>query len=128
MAGSASSRSCRLDSVESACLRGISIAMLMLSACAPIPLGPGVLALPGSDKPLEQFQTDDAQCQQYASASAGAGGQADASTYDAQRRYDFAYIQCMYSKGHKVPVSGGYTNAPSGQIPPPAQAAPPPPQ
>ena len=25
-----------------------------------------------------------------------------------QRRYDNAYIQCMYAKGHKVPVSGRF--------------------
>lgn len=32
--------------------------------------------------------------------------QANASSYGAQRRYDNAYIQCMYAKGHRVPVSG----------------------
>ncbi|MDR3411020.1 MAG: glycine zipper family protein [Formivibrio sp.] len=31
---------------------------------------------------------------------------ANASSYGAQRRYDNAYIQCMYAKGHRVPVSG----------------------
>ena len=28
------------------------------------------------------------------------------SNYGTQRNYDNAYIQCMYSKGHQVPVSG----------------------
>lgn len=36
-------------------------------------------------------------------AGAGAGQQ---SAYGAQRRYDNAYVQCMYAKGHRVPVSG----------------------
>jgi len=31
---------------------------------------------------------------------------ANASAYGTQRRYDNAYIQCMYAKGHRVPVSG----------------------
>lgn len=33
-------------------------------------------------------------------------GTATASGYESQRRYDFSYIQCMYAKGHRVPVFG----------------------
>lgn len=33
-------------------------------------------------------------------------GTAQDSAYILQRRYDFGYIQCMYARGHKVPVSG----------------------
>jgi hypothetical protein len=33
----------------------------------------------------------------------------DQSGYAAQRRYDNGYIQCMYAKGHRVPVSAGMT-------------------
>jgi hypothetical protein len=36
---------------------------------------------------------------------AGAGAARNSQT-DAQRRYDHAYQQCMYAKGHKVPVEG----------------------
>jgi hypothetical protein len=53
-------------------------------------------------------------------------GAAQGSAYDAQHRYDSAYIQCMYAKGHKVPVSGRFTSsspAPRSYYPPP----PPPP-
>jgi outer membrane lipoprotein SlyB len=39
-----------------------------------------------------------------AGALAGLGA-ADASGYEAQRRYDQAYTQCMYGKGHRVAVS-----------------------
>src|SRR5574341_2497367 len=34
-------------------------------------------------------------------ALAGSGA-ASASSYELQRRYDSAYVQCMYAKGHKV--------------------------
>jgi YmgG-like glycine-zipper protein len=95
-----------------------------------------------------------------AAAGAGAGlitgsmigaGTAGASQYEVQRRYDNAFQQCMYARGHKVPVSGYAggsshhsasqyasppppppANAPapvssSSDIPPPPAGAPPPP-
>lgn len=34
---------------------------------------------------------------------------ADRSGYMSQRQYDMSYIQCMYAKGHRVPVSGRIT-------------------
>ncbi len=34
---------------------------------------------------------------------------ANYSSYADQQRYDDAYIQCMYAKGHQVPVSGQFT-------------------
>ncbi len=50
------------------------------------------------------------------------------SYYEAQRRYDHAYLQCMYAKGNKIP---GYrsTSAPrrSSPPPPPPDDYPPPP-
>ena len=33
------------------------------------------------------------------------------SGYSLQRRYDAGYTQCMYAKGHKVPVTGRYTSS-----------------
>ena len=72
-------------------------------------------------------------------AGSAAGANAgQASGYGSQRRYDNAYIQCMYAKGERVPVSGQlheeaarprYAPAP-GYAPPapsPAYAPPPPP-
>lgn len=62
--------------------------------------------------------------------SAMGSSAANASAYDAQRRYDHAYIQCMYAKGHRVPVPGGYStrrySAPPAYVSPPPPAAPPP--
>ena len=54
-----------------------------------------------------------------------------ATWYELQRRYDTAYVQCMYSKGHQVPgvarrySDGNYSSAPPP--PPPAGTPPPPP-
>jgi len=51
-----------------------------------------------------------------------------ASGYGVQQRYDSAYIQCMYAKGHKVPVSGQFTSAPpDASAPRPYTTLPPPP-
>jgi len=74
-----------------------------------------------------------------AAAGAGVGGAtgaligtgtASASSYELQRRYDDAYLQCMYAKGNKIPVHGGFATQneppprqPQGYYPPP----PPPP-
>ncbi|MDD5411927.1 MAG: glycine zipper family protein [Methylobacter sp.] len=38
-------------------------------------------------------------------------GTASSSMYGVQQRYDIAYIQCMYAKGHQVPVSGQFSGA-----------------
>lgn len=52
-----------------------------------------------------------------AAAGAGAGlalgglsgtGTAQASAYSAQQRYDVAFMQCMYAKGHRIPSSGRF--------------------
>ena len=60
-------------------------------------------------------------------AGAGASGE---STRAAQVKYDNAYTQCMYAKGHDVPFSGKYrnqeNNGPSSYGPPPNTSNPPP--
>lgn len=62
--------------------------------------------------------------------SAAGSGAATASGYNVQQRYDIGYIQCMYAKGHKVPVAGRFTSRTSSPryAPPPAPGtyAPPP--
>lgn len=62
---------------------------------------------------------------------------ARSSSIGSQRQYDDAYIQCMYARGHKVPVSASFarslTQSPSSvptstaNIPPPPPNLPPPP-
>jgi hypothetical protein len=56
-------------------------------------------------------------------AGTGAG---NASAYGLQQRYDQAYMQCMYAKGHRVPVSRSFEAM--HPAPPPGYAPPPPPQ
>ncbi len=84
-----------------------------------------------------------------AAAGAGVGllggtavgaGRAQAHGGSVQRRYDQSYIQCMYAKGHQVPVARGShleqqaappppppTPVPPGTPPPPPGPPPPPP-
>ena len=70
----------------------------------------------------------------------GANSTPNYASYADQQRYDSAFIQCMYAKGHQVPVTGQFsgvvpqhTNAqtppppPSKPIPPPPPGTPPPP-
>jgi hypothetical protein len=64
------------------------------------------------------------------------------SAYGSQRRYDNAYIQCMYGRGHRVPVPAemarsmqqqqtpvapAYSPPPVGTVPEPPRGNPPPP-
>lgn len=66
--------------------------------------------------------------------SAYGANSAYASGYATQRQYNHAYIQCMYVKGHSVPVPAGMAyqprviNDPQNRgIPPPPPGPPPPP-
>ncbi|HEY0269272.1 MAG TPA: YMGG-like glycine zipper-containing protein [Methyloradius sp.] len=68
--------------------------------------------------------------------SAAGSDAAAQSSYTVQQRYDNAYVQCMYAKGHKVPVSADFaratvsapnTNAPVSAKPPTQYYPPPPP-
>jgi hypothetical protein len=81
-----------------------------------------VLALPGTSKSLAQFEKDDSECRQYATARLPSADGANAQYYDAQQRYDFAYLQCMFSKGHKIPVPADYTSGAAKPPPPPPTA------
>lgn len=61
-------------------------------------------------------------------------GESREAVYATQEGYDNAYIQCMYAKGHRVPVTGQFSDAyraPStgsvSPIPPPPPGTPPPP-
>ena len=95
---------------------------LLLGACVTVPTSPSVVALPGSNKTFDQFQADSFACQQFAYQSVGgtaeqannyAASNAVAGSnayyggyYEVQRRYDGAYMQCMYAKGNQIPVRG----------------------
>lgn len=57
-----------------------------------------------------------------------AGGNSQAASYSMQRRFDIAYVQCMYQSGHQVPGQVSYTRpaltAPPPNYPPPNQPPP----
>jgi hypothetical protein len=65
--------------------------------------------------------------------SAVGSDSARASGVGTQRQYDNAYIQCMYTKGHRVPVPANMAvpraaaRTPDASIPPPPPGSPPPP-
>lgn len=69
--------------------------------------------------------------------SAMGADRAAATHHGVQRRYDIAYMQCMYAKGHQVPMprgaqlpparSGAPLGAPPNLPPPPVGSPPPPP-
>lgn len=79
--------------------------------------------------------------QQGAAVGAGSGlivgsavgiDHAQQAGYGTQRQYDNAYVQCMYAKGHRVPVPAGMASAyvappASGTLHPPSGNPPPPP-
>jgi hypothetical protein len=90
----------------------------LLTACAAVPTGPGVLVLPRAGTPLEDFQRDDRECQGYAAQQLPTGTPAGASMATRQWRYDMAYMQCMYAKGHRVPERAPPTPPPPPEAPP----------
>ncbi|WP_019447224.1 glycine zipper family protein [Cupriavidus sp. BIS7] len=117
----------------------------VLGACTSMPSGPSVMALPGTNKSLDQFRGDDRNCRQFAlgqlsgvsshqaSTSAAGASSTSSTSYagdDAQQQYDAAYVQCMYASGHRVPVYGPMIAAPPAtppanykpNTPPPAPA------
>ena len=60
-------------------------AVLVLSACATIPDGPGVLVLPGTGKSFDEFKANDFECRQYASSQIGGSSPNDAAANDGVR-------------------------------------------
>jgi len=63
-------------------------------------------------------------------------GNAERAGWSVQRRYDNAYMQCMYAKGNQIPIPSGMRRpppawnqppAPRSDIPPPPPGSPPPP-
>jgi hypothetical protein len=65
-----------------------------------------------------------------AAGSLAGAGAAESSGRTLQQRYDFAYTQCMYAKGHKIPMARGdadrYSPRPRSTPPPPPPGTPPP--
>ena len=84
---------------------GVAVTVLgagLCAGCATAPAGPSVMVLPGAGRPFDEFQADVSVCRDWA-AQQVKGAFMDAPSFEVQRRYDNAYIQCMYAKGHQVP-------------------------
>ena len=112
--------------------RLVPIAALLAAACSTpdLPAGPNLLALPGTGKTFDEFRADEQACRNVARSDAAARAK-DVSDFDAlQRFYDGVFTQCMYAKGHKVPVRGNYQSTSPQQAtrtpPPPPPGQPPP--
>ena len=103
----------------------IAAAALLAAACATeLPAGPNLLALPGTGKTFDEFRADEQACRNVARSDAAAKAK-DGADFDVlQRLYDGVFTQCMYAKGHKVPVRGSYQ---SNSAPQAARTPPPPP-
>ena len=85
---------------------------LLVTGCASAPTVPNVTVLPGDEKTIEEFHGDDTTCREWAAqqsgvtATQGSASNSPAwSSAPAQRSYDLAYAQCMYTKGNQVPIS-----------------------
>mgnify|MGYP003392694976 CR=1 FL=1 len=99
----------------------VLLCSFLLAACSTMPSGPSVLVLPGAGKDFDRFHGDDLTCRQFTHAPiAKSQGEAD-SRDESQQNYDILYIQCMYSKGHQVPVPAElmYDSQQDWQLPPP---------
>ena len=59
--------------------------------------------------------------------TAAASGPYYGAQWEVQRRYDHAYLQCMYARGNQVPGARTYRRAAPPPPPPPSSAYPPPP-
>lgn len=77
-----------------------------LCACSTIPSGPSALVLPGQQKNEAQFRGDDVACRQFAHTRLLATPHPPQSLGEGQLHFDIDYLQCMYGKGHMIPVSG----------------------
>ncbi|MGR9013662.1 MAG: hypothetical protein ACU83U_08460 [Gammaproteobacteria bacterium] len=84
------------------------ISIFLLNACSTVPSTPSVLVLPGTGKNFEQFRNDDLRCRQLVHVDIAVSQNKPDSKEEGQQSYDIGYIQCMYSKGHQVPVSGEF--------------------
>jgi hypothetical protein len=109
--------------------RLVPVAALLAAACSTpdLPAGPNLLALPGTGKTFDEFRADEQACRNVSQSDVAARAK-EVSDFDAlQRRYDAVFTQCMYAKGHKVPVRGNYQSNQSKSSAQAARTPPPPP-
>lgn len=106
----------------------ILVFVFLLEACSTMPSDPSVLALPGTGKSFDLFHNDDQTCRQLVHTQIAESQKEPDSKDEAQQNYDIGYIQCMYGKGHRVPVPEDllYSTQQEWHLPPPPNMPPPP--
>lgn len=100
--------------------------MLTLAACSTVPSGPSTLVLPGDRVGPVQFRADDRSCRQGAHAELIAAPHPPLSLEEGQLQFDIHYLQCMYGKGHLIPVAGEMIAGPAPDGSTALPASPPP--
>lgn len=103
------------------------IALLMTTlilGCTSVPSGPSALALPGDKASESQFRKDEKACRTYAHEELLSCSHKPQSLEEAQLHFDINYLQCMYTKGHLIPISGEILTdkTGSGPTPPPEKS------
>jgi hypothetical protein len=111
----------------------MGLGTVLLSACSSAPTyGPSMMVLPGTNKTFDQFRLDEQDCRAHAQAQNAKSSTEQDSAGSPQQRYDRAFLQCMYAKGHKVPLTGRVsdyidsTQSTARSSPPPPPAGKPP--
>jgi hypothetical protein len=111
----------------------MGLGAVLLSACASAPTyGPSMMVLPGTGKTFDHFRLDEQDCRAHAQSQITKSGAEQDSAGSPQQRYDRAFLQCMYAKGHKVPLTGRVsdyidsTQSTARNSPPPPPAGKPP--
>ncbi|HYJ09676.1 MAG TPA: hypothetical protein VEX18_11720 [Polyangiaceae bacterium] len=106
---------------------------VLLSACSSAPTyGPSMMVLPGTNKTFDHFRLDEQDCRAHAQSQITKSGAEQDSAGSPQQRYDRSFLQCMYAKGHKVPLTGRVsdyidsTQSTARSSPPPPPAGKPP--
>ena len=94
--------------------------ILPLIACSTIPSGPSALVLPGQRKNEKQFRADDITCRRFAHAQLVSASHQPQTLGEGQLHFDIHYLQCMYGKGHLIPVSGEVITDPIPNSPSPS--------
>lgn len=99
-----------------------SLAVTALAAgllgCSAVPSGPSALALQGHQSSEPQFRTDEKNCRSFAHRELASTANKPKSPEEAQLHFDINYLQCMYGRGHLIPVSGELLSDPAANAPP----------
>jgi hypothetical protein len=98
----------------------IFLSVTLLTGCTTVPSGPSALVLPGQKASEVDFRKDDKACRSFAHQELATTPHKPQSLDEAQLHFDINYLQCMYTKGHLIPISGEILTDKSGStvVPP----------